>query len=188
VISDEELRNLFRDAQDGWPDVDLSLVAGEPTETISDELRARVLARVAGMSARLLGAQIQASVAEAGWSVDDWAEEAGSKKRDARELAEGKAGPSRLPVALLARLLSLVDLDPRDILGLVKQAYVSSAVYPVTPEGIVFARTSGLSPSARTDALQSTAMVRDVERAAREAQAYADELVERWQRLKNTED
>jgi hypothetical protein len=190
MIKDDRLRDLFRRAGELKPVTEPELLSadeGQP-EVIPDDLRARVLTRAADRSAELLGARIREATKIAGWSPDDWASEAGSKKREALDLASGSGDPACLPAPLLARLFSIVGLDPRDILGLLKQAVASNALFSDAAQGLTYARTAGLSCAGRAAALESGSLIRDVDRGARVANQFADEVVERWLDLKKSED
>lgn len=190
MIEDERLRELLQGARESKliPETDsFSAEEGQP-QMIPPDLRARVLARAADRSAELLGDRIREAAEQAGWGIDDWASEAGSRKRKALDLASGCGDPASLPASLLARLFAVIGLDPRDILDLVKQAVASNAVFPIPAEGLVYARTAGLSCAGRAIALESGSFVRDVERGAKVANTFADEVVDRWLCLKKPED
>ena len=190
MISDEKLHDLFHRLQESKAEgVDRPTITQEvEPAVISEELRARVLGRAADRSAELLGMRLREAAKQSGWTPDDWAEEAGSMKNEALELASGRGDPACLPAPLLAKLFARIGLDPRDVLVLLKQAVASNAVFPVPGQGVVYARTAGLSCAKRAAALESGTYVRDVEKGARVADAFADEVVDRWLRLKRSGD
>lgn len=154
----------------------------EPEE-IERPLYMNVLDSAAKRSSELLASAILDSASLRDWSLDDLAEEAGSDRAVARSFLKQGGDPRALRPRIMARLFWYADLDPKDVLELIRQAVVSYAKYPKLETGMAWARTARLSGEERTTALESESLERDPERAAKDAQLYSEDVVAAWQQL-----
>jgi hypothetical protein len=155
-----------------------------PAEEVPPSLHARIVQEAAMVSTRLLASRVCDAGENAGWKIDDLASEAVGCEEEAKQFLSGSGNPADISPQGLARILVRAQIEPLEWKDLLVQSVASHTLFQQPTQGQLWGRTSGLSPSRRSEQLASSGERERVPvRAERVARGFAEEVLEEWNRL-----